>query len=288
MKKLALTTLFAVSIPVAFTGAVQAEQPNVVLNADGTKPHIQYPIDAKTQAIIDEKVKLVKMHKEAKEGKRSMADVDKAVEAFEKKVGVKKEGQIRPTRSNKVAEVGINAASQSYNYIYDLYQQTQWNWYYCGPATVSSILNAKEKSIDQGTAAAYMGTTTNGTDWYNGTYPVRDALNYYTGTNYYAPYGTTVNAATFKDYVTYDIDRDWGVAADGWEVPGGPHLVGHPNTEIFHWFAIDGYSNWGDSTHYADSASGCSQISWSGSVPRYSTMSTTTVATIVDGRGIIW
>jgi hypothetical protein len=68
-------------------------------------------------------------------------------------------------------------------------------------------------------------------------------------------------------------------------------LIGHPgNRTIFHWFAIRGYFDWGNDTHYADPVAGVptSIISWAGPVPRYSTMSSNTIAVIMGGRGYVW
>ena len=39
---------------------------------------------------------------------------------------------------------------------------------------------------------------------------------------------------------------------------------------------------------YEDSVHGASSISWSGSVPAYSTMASGTIVTIVAGRGYVW
>jgi hypothetical protein len=36
------------------------------------------------------------------------------------------------------------------------------------------------------------------------------------------------------------------LAGNGYEVPGGPHLIGHPPGQtIMHWFGIRGYSRSG-------------------------------------------
>ena len=255
---------------------------------------MDYPLEPAQQAILDEKNKLVSMYNDVKKGKLDRAVFAKAQAAFEKKVGGSDKKAVVGDSNEKSASVNTLVVNPEYSAnavsrnIWSLLQQPQVNSYYCGPAAVSSILKSKNANIDQYTAAAYMHTTTNGTDWYNGTYPVRDALNYYLNTGYYAPYGTSVTAAQFESDVTYDIDNGWGIAGDAYEVVGGPHLVGHPNANIFHWFAIDGYDDWGASTHYADSVSGATSISWYANVPAYSQMSTNTVAVIVDGRGIIW
>ena len=96
--------------------------------------------------------------------------------------------------------------------------------------------------------------------------------------------------STYRNDLKMDI---YGVRVpligDAWEVPGGPHLVGHPtNREIFHWFEIRGYQSSGASTMYEDSVHGAGSISWSGSVPGYSTMASSTIVTIIAGRGYVW
>jgi hypothetical protein len=176
-------------------------------------------------------------------------------------------------------------------------QVTQSNSYYCGPATLRSLVMGKI-SISQITAANRLGTTTAGTDWYDGTkYPFEYALDYYLGprggANYYPvalPYSpTSTQKEQYRQRLASDVYNDWGIAGDAWEVVNGPHLVGHPtNREIFHWFAVRGYTDWGSNTRYADSVHGAGSISWSGSVPAYSTMSSNTIAMIMGGRGYVW
>lgn len=178
-------------------------------------------------------------------------------------------------------------------------QVAQSNGYYCGPAMLVSLVKVRNVSISQSTAASRLGTTTNGTDWYNGsTYPVRSALNYYLGSHgaVYAPIGlpgspTSTQKSQYQSRLTSNVNRNWGIAGDAWEVHDGPRLNKHPNPppgdDIFHWFAIRGYTEWGDKTNYADPAANASSLGWT-SVPRYSTMSSNTIVTIMGGRGYIW
>jgi hypothetical protein len=178
-------------------------------------------------------------------------------------------------------------------------QTSQATSYYCGPASVHEALGAIGISLSQAAAATKLHTTTEGTAWSGGGtspsgYPVPDVLNGSQGRNYYVPQpvsNATSNAiSTFKGDLKMDV---YAVRAplvgDAWEVPGGPHLVGHPtNREIFHWFEIRGYQNSGGSTMYEDSVHGASSISWSGSVPAYSTLASSTIVTIISGRGYVW
>ncbi len=178
-------------------------------------------------------------------------------------------------------------------------QTPQATSYYCGPASVHEALDTVGIALSQSAAATRLHTTTQGTAWSGGGtspsgYPVPDVLNGSQRRNYYVP--QPVSSATSNAISTYKRDLEMDIYAvraplvgDAWEVPGGPHLVGHPtNREIFHWFEIRGYQNSGTSTMYEDSVHGASSISWSESVPAYSTLSSSTTVTIISGRGYVW
>jgi hypothetical protein len=178
-------------------------------------------------------------------------------------------------------------------------QTAQSTSYYCGPASVHEALGAFGVSLSQSTAASALHTTTGGTAWSGGGtspsgYPIPDVMNRYQGRNYYVP--QPVSSATSDAIGSFERDLMsdiYNVGApligNAWEVPGGPHLTGHPsNQEIQHWFEIRGYQSSGASTMYEDSVHGASSIGWSGSVPAYSTMSSSTIVRIVSGRGYVW
>jgi hypothetical protein len=178
-------------------------------------------------------------------------------------------------------------------------QTPQATSYYCGPASVHEALGAVGVSLSQAAAATKLHTTTDGTAWSGGGtspsgYPVPDVMNKTQSRNYYVP--QPVSTASSNAISTYKGDLKMDIYAirapligDAWEEPGGPHLVGHPvNREIFHWFEIRGYQDSGSSTMYEDSVHGASSISWSGNVPAYSTLASSTIVTIVSGRGYVW
>lgn len=178
-------------------------------------------------------------------------------------------------------------------------QTPQIRSYYCGPATVHEVLNSLGVGMSQDTAADHLNTTTDGTAWSGGGtspsgYPVPDVLNHHETRTYYVP--QPVSSPTSSAISTYERDLRVDIYAvqaplvgDAWEAPGGPHLVGHPgNREIFHWFEIRGYQDTGGSTMYEDSVHGASSIAWSGGVPAYSTLASSTIVTIVSGRGYVW
>ncbi|MBO0870176.1 MAG: hypothetical protein J2P15_16580, partial [Micromonosporaceae bacterium] len=177
-----------------------------------------------------------------------------------------------------------------------LYQYDQVRGSFCGPATVAemsaTVPGASAIGLDQYGIANYMtGDWTlvdaRGTNIDEEVY----GLNGYVGVpdfgwNFYGFVGmdyspTAAQRSAFESNLASDLAVYSPVAGDAWEVPGGPHLVGHPNQEIFHYFEIGGQS--GSQVLYADSAHSV----WA-SVPAYSWQDTYTVETILGGRGYIW
>ncbi|MFD7977683.1 hypothetical protein [Streptomyces sp. NPDC059071] len=185
--------------------------------------------------------------------------------------------------------------------------QSQQTSYWCGPATLVITQSAHDEvgGRSQQDAATLLKTNTSGTAWYgininvsNPTgYPMADALNYrLPGAGYvpkalpYTP--TATDKANFRQHITHNTDNDYAIAGNAWEVPGGPHLVGHPNIEIFHWVSIDGYNTdtAAGQVNYLDPVGGVSTsvISWAGPVPKSAHISSDTITTIMGGRGYVW
>ncbi|MCX4509747.1 C39 family peptidase [Streptomyces sp. NBC_01619] len=185
--------------------------------------------------------------------------------------------------------------------------QSQRTSYWCGPAALVITQSAHDEvgGRSQQSAADLLETDSSGTAWYGvgidvpdpTGYPVVDALNYrLPGANYvprslpYSP--TSDDVADFREHIMHDTDYDYAIAGNAWEVPGGPHLVGHPNIEIFHWVAIDGYNSDTDAgqVRYLDPVGGVSTsvISWAGGVPKSARISSHTITTIMGGRGYVW
>jgi hypothetical protein len=184
--------------------------------------------------------------------------------------------------------VGYNAG---YWWLNGLNQQGQINGYYCGPASVSESSYTEGVGISQSTAGSWMGTTTNGTD----TGAETNGMNHFVGVpvygwNFYGwvnvPYTpSSSDATTFWNNLEYDISANVGstLVGDAYEVVNGPHLVGHPNENIFHYFEIGGWSTNVSQVYYADSAT----TVWS-TVPAYSWFDQWTMVVILGGRGYIW
>ncbi|MEU6880588.1 hypothetical protein [Streptomyces sp. NPDC046712] len=185
--------------------------------------------------------------------------------------------------------------------------QSQKTSYWCGPAALVITQSARDEVAgrSQQDAATLLKTNSNGTAWYGINinvpsptgYPMVDALNHrLPGAGYvpkalpYTP--TATDKANFKQHITHNTDNDYAIAGNAWEVPGGPHLVGHPNIEIFHWVAIDGYNTdtAAAQVNYLDPVGGVSTsvISWAGSVPKSAHISSDTITTIMGGRGYVW
>jgi hypothetical protein len=172
----------------------------------------------------------------------------------------------------------------------NLNEQGQVTNYYCGPATVSEMARTRGGRLDQWTAARWMGTSANAGTSVD---QLTRGLNHFVGEpggggyafvwlSYY-PNGNERNA--FLAYLRSDLTTygGWPVAGDAWEVPGGPHLAGHPDIEIFHWIEIGGLGDADTAVYYADSAT----TVWSG-VPAYSWIDTLDLVSILGGRGYAW
>ncbi|MGD0272813.1 MAG: C39 family peptidase [Gaiellaceae bacterium] len=178
-------------------------------------------------------------------------------------------------------------------------QNPQKTSYWCGPASVNEALGQMGKWFTQAQLAQELGTTTAGTAWSGGPtstgFPVPDVMNAHQTRNYYVPNPVSYSPSStevnnYKARLVYNISTVGApLIGDAYEVMGGDHLVGHPNTNIFHWFDIRGYTNSGAYTMYEDSVHGAEDvISWAGNVPAYSTISSSRIVTIVGGRGYVW
>lgn len=174
-------------------------------------------------------------------------------------------------------------------------QKAQVRTYWCGPATLATLVQASDVHISETTAAKRLKTTRNGTNWYSGggTYPMEKALERYSEDFDYTPVNlpytpSKADQETFKGRLVTDIAvHRQGIAGNAVEVTNGPHLNGHPNRTIYHWVAVRGYDDDGETTRYADPVAG-SSISWSGPVKRYNEIGTDKIVTIFGARGYIW
>jgi hypothetical protein len=174
-------------------------------------------------------------------------------------------------------------------------QKAQDRTYWCGPATLATLVQASDSHISEKTAAKRLKTTRDGTNWYSGsgTYPMEKALERYSKDFDYTPANlpwspSKADKKTFKKRLVTDVAvHGQGIAGNAVEVTNGPHLNGHPNRTIYHWVAVRGYDDDGETTRYADPVAG-SSISWAGPVDRYNEIDTDKIVTIFGARGYIW
>jgi hypothetical protein len=193
------------------------------------------------------------------------------------------------------AAVKPNLTSGSgYAYISWLYHYGQTTDSWCGEATVAEISSttpgASRLNIPQSEIAGWLG---NGQHTGTSVDQQVSALNHYVGVpdfgwNWYNMVWmddnpTSAQRSAFLADLQLDINHNAPVSGNAYEVVGGPHLVGHPNQNIFHHFAIGGWNTNTSQVWYTDSATSI----WS-SVPAYSWYSTYTVETILGGRGYVW
>lgn len=190
-------------------------------------------------------------------------------------------------------------------------QQPQTTYYYCGPATASESLSQWPNITDKGqdTMAYWLNTSSAGTAWsgadqpslpagYKTSRPMADGMNYKISQVYYGPvavafYPTSTDYSDYLYNLTFDIDYSYPLQGNAYEVHNGPRLVGHPNPAvndpIFHWYAIYGYTSWGDNTRYADSVYNAPSVSWyQGVTQPYSVLTSHMITDINGGRGYIW
>lgn len=176
-------------------------------------------------------------------------------------------------------------------------QQAQARNYWCGPATVSEMLAQVGVVLSQHATARELGTNASGTDWSdNHGYPVAKVLNANQDKTRYVAVGlpwspTKAQVGRYEKDLVTDLNRAGGVplAGNAYEVPGGPHLVGHPaGQQVMHWFDIRGYAKSGAVTAYEDSVHGAASIAWGSTVPAYSTLPSATIVYILGARGYIW
>lgn len=149
----------------------------------------------------------------------------------------------------------------------------QETYYYCGPGSTKMALSARISPPSQSSLASYMGTDADGTDDISN---VVGALNHYLGTTWYErkPVNdppTQAQRDLLKQDLVFDIDRGYALVANvvsGWRPPG------YPSGTIYHYVAVVGYADDGNSAVIADPAgAGAGGSGWV-NVPKSYTIST--------------
>lgn len=163
--------------------------------------------------------------------------------------------------------------------------QGQQTGYWCGPgATRIALSTEMSDPPSQATLADFLGTTTAGTDHIG---LVRDALNHYLQTSWFETkemYDPPTEAQ--RDLLAQDIVLNLSnghplVAnvVSGWRPPG------YPSGTIYHYVAIIGYADGGQSVLIADpAAEGAAGSSWV-NVPRTYWITIWDLGTWIGGKG---
>ena len=95
----------------------------------------------------------------------------------------------RVARAVPPPDEGTPVALPSHRSVKKIKQKAQVRTYWCGPATLETLVQASGVDISQTTAAKRLKTTRNGTNWYSGggTYPMEKALERYSDGFDFAP-----------------------------------------------------------------------------------------------------
>jgi hypothetical protein len=180
---------------------------------------------------------------------------------------------------DRAAEAATTAATKHKQKHLRFPVQAQDNYYYCGPAVMSMVLSAKDISLSQKECAKLLDTDDEKTT------PFRKRIPPIVGYSYY-PMQDKTNEVLFsrdqptwyeaKDHhqgvdlaqrfpqdLVYNIDHNWPLMVHVIERENKIHLRGHPyHVHIEHWITVYGYSEYGTTAWYVDSAH--RNISWSG------------------------
>jgi len=291
----------------AFAQAGDSPNPNcanVVNTGGGSCVSGPVQLTAQEQAILAKKTALVQEYLQVRAGKFSYTTFQSDMLAFFQTYGGSKQPQSRVNPACPTISTQAPAVTCGTNAVYAP-QFSQINYSYCGPATAYEILyglgwtsGPNGESLSQSVLAknSYLKTDANGgTNW--SPYVMGPTLNSWTRSGWYiavngSGVGSGFTSATFISDLTFDIDDGWPLAGNIVEYAGSnnPHLVGHPSSlTIYHWIAIKGYTSYGNNTTYDDSVSGDSWIwSWAANVPAVSTIASTTMTTLLNGRGFVW
>jgi hypothetical protein len=266
---------------------------NVVDTGGGACTSSPVILSPSEQAILARKTALAEEFAAVRASKLSLANFLRDAQAVLQQYGGPTAAQVLLQATPDACTTDCPPVNDSVN----LVQQSQANFYYCGPATASEILRVRGVTKSQSFLAGsnYLRTDADGgTNW--NPQVMAPTLNTLTNSSWYvAVNGSGVQGGftntTYEADLTTDIYLGWPIAGNTVEIANqGPHLIGHPsNLGLNHWIAIYGYTSNGAYTKYADSIAGDAWIwSWAANVPAYSTYDSPDMTTLLNGRGFVW
>lgn len=209
--------------------------------------------------------------------------------------------------NNKSLNAGISPFAIIYPSI-NIYQNPQDTDYYCGYASLQSILEYHGIDKTQAVIASESYSSSSALAWFNGSEAQATNEDYYPAavylnsllSHYYQPlnsYFGTFNSTVLAEKVQYDIDEaEEGVLICGISVgndSNGSRLPNYPTSQnISHWIVSDGYS-WDNvaqsitAIHFVGPAKS-DAVFWSDSISAYSSTDITRMYKFATGKGIIW
>ncbi len=267
--------------------ASRACGPDVVDTGGGCGPSGPVVLSPGEQAILNKKNALAQEYANVRAGKVSAATFQRDWQTFMQ--------QYAAPYAGVAARLVVPLVSNESNSV-DMIQQPQQTNYYRGPASAREALGVRGIWVSQSTLAgsSYLKTDQNGQTSWNPSVMV-PTLNALAHTSFYvAVNGSGVGGGfsvdMWKNALSIDIDRGWAPVGNTVEYSGSNlHLNGHPTSmTIYHWIAFFGYSSSGASSSYADSIANTTFWSWAPNVPAYSSFSSSSMTTLLNGRGFVW
>ncbi len=184
----------------------------------------------------------------------------------------------------------------------NIWQVAQSTNYYCGYASIKSLLDYEGISKTQNEIAGEVWSTNEPCPWYksNGNsydqFLVPKYLKEQTDFHYIPyPYGaagtTNITTSQIKNRVVATIDNEHGLMACGESKGSTPNhesiLPGYPAHNVGHWIVIRGYTSNGDIVVIADPAKS-DAVSFSSDIDAYYSISTSKLRAFIQPKGLVW
>lgn len=264
------------------------EQKN--FHIDNIAPVIgEFEYDPEYAKIVEEKEKLAERYYQAKLSR----DIELASELLS-------ELDKFETKSTNMSKAHLDKrASEKSLRVWQVDQSTN---YYCGYASIKSLLDYEGVSKTQDEIAREVYKKNKSCPWYlsNGDsydqFPVPKYLSDKIDFSYVPyPYGTAgttdITTSKVKSKVVSTIDNEHGLMACGNSKGSISNhesiLPGYPGRNVGHWIVIRGYKNNGDTVLIADPAKS-DKVSFSDSIDAYYSISTSKLRAFIQPRGLVW
>lgn len=207
------------------------------------------------------------------------------------------------SKARNVVEMNATVRAVS-NRLTNMTQKSQETGYWCGFATLESVIeesgtNITQMDIVKAIKKTSSASSTASLDWYSidGTatsqFPSSVYLNSLNLGFTWAPFpignagANPASASTLSAKIISTVDKGWGCMALGSSTANNKLHPNYPSATIGHWVGIDGYGSSGSTIWIVDPAN-ADAITWTTKPPSYYSIASSTLATFVSTRGIIW